>query len=80
MASTVRTVEGAGGLRIENNLLAATDGVVNSDADFEFGRLGWVDGSDPRGVAVFAFYAATSRLPPYCSRAKTMSQSAGADG
>nr|CDJ93531.1 unnamed protein product [Haemonchus contortus] len=27
-------------------LLAASDGVVDSDVDFEDGRLGWVDGLD----------------------------------
>nr|CDJ86505.1 unnamed protein product [Haemonchus contortus] len=62
MTSTVRTVEGASGLRIE--LLAATDGVVDSDVDFELGRPVWVDDSDPRGAAAFAFYAAPSRLAP----------------
>ncbi|VDO26161.1 unnamed protein product [Haemonchus placei] len=53
-------------------LLAAgtTDGVADSDVDFELGRLGWVDDSDPLDFAVFAFYAATSRLAPYSTRAK----------
>ncbi|VDO37832.1 unnamed protein product [Haemonchus placei] len=51
-------------------LLPSTDGVVDSDVDFGLGRLGWVDGSDPQGFAVFAFYAATSRLAQYCTRAK----------
>ena len=51
-------------------LPAASDGVVDSDVDFEEGRLGWVDGSETPGFAVFAFYAATSRLAPYCTRAK----------
>ncbi|VDO04830.1 unnamed protein product [Haemonchus placei] len=71
MASTVRTVEGASGGDIENNVngsqkrdpyvekcgevsyrlstvevLAATDGVADSDVDFELERLGWVGGSD----------------------------------
>ncbi|VDO04138.1 unnamed protein product [Haemonchus placei] len=74
MASTVRTVEGASRLRIE--LLAATDGVVESDVDFELGRLVWVDGSDPRGVAAFAFYAASSRLVPcVCPRVRAGSYS-----
>ncbi|VDO68349.1 unnamed protein product [Haemonchus placei] len=57
--------------------LAATDGVVDSDVDFELGPLSWVDGSDPRGYVVFAFHAATSRLDPYCTRAKAMSQRGG---
>nr|CDJ98363.1 unnamed protein product [Haemonchus contortus] len=90
MASTVRTVDGAGGLHIGNNvndsqkkkphveecgkvsyalftvkLQAATDGVVDSDVDIELGRLGWVDGSNAWGFAVFAFYADTSSLAPY---------------
>ncbi|VDO21323.1 unnamed protein product [Haemonchus placei] len=88
MASTVRTVEGASGLPIENNvnsvekcmevscvlstvvLLAATDGVVDSDVDFELGRLVCDDGSGPKCFAVFAFYAVTSRLAPYRTKAK----------
>ncbi|VDO05773.1 unnamed protein product [Haemonchus placei] len=69
MASTVRTVEGDSGQRIE--LLAATDGVVDSDVNFELGRPDWVDGSDPRGADAFAFYAASSRPAPcVCPRVR----------
>nr|CDJ92579.1 unnamed protein product [Haemonchus contortus] len=52
------------------DLPAATDGVVDSDVDFEERRPGWVDGSETSGFSDFAFYAATYRLAPYCTRAK----------
>ncbi|VDO73387.1 unnamed protein product [Haemonchus placei] len=51
-------------------LPAATNGVVDSDVDFELGWLGWVGGWNLRGLAVFALYAAISRLAPCCTRAK----------
>ncbi|VDO83971.1 unnamed protein product [Haemonchus placei] len=58
-------------------LLAVTDGVVDSDVDFGLGRTGWCSDSDTGGAAVFAVYATTSRLAPYRTRAKAMSQRGG---